>query len=208
MKFTPMDSLPIDPCVYCLVFGRTDSGKSTFALDYATSVLRAHPGSACLVFAHKSKTMRKLVPIADASVSNRVLYRWVNDRFTLIESAARLHEYAEEPLELLIVEDLLDFVHPFQVHGTVALLINAVSVFPGCRLLVTLTPRNETAIAGFRVLMTHFVNTCGEWRKIGALPKSLAKAKEEIAESFPEEAHARDIATSGAGDMITNQRRI
>jgi hypothetical protein len=181
-----MDSLPTDPCVYCLVFGRTDSGKSTFALGYAASVLREKPESACLIFAHKSKTTRKLVAIPDPSISDRVLYRWVNDRFTLIESAARLHEYADQPLELLIVEDLLDFVHPFQAHGTVALLINAVSVFPGCRLLVTLTPRSETAIAGFRVLMTHYVNTCGRWRKIGALPKSLAKAKEEIGEGFPE----------------------
>jgi hypothetical protein len=47
----------------------------------------------------------------------------------LVESASRLHEYANEPLELLIVEDILDFVLPSQVREMLGYLVNAISVF-------------------------------------------------------------------------------
>jgi hypothetical protein len=170
--------LPTDIGLRCLVFGRADRDKSTFAMGYATAVLSKNQNGGCLIFTHRSKTERKIIKVPDEPISDRIYYRWIHDRSSLIESASRLHEYIE-------VEDLLDFVLPSQVQGILAYLINAVSVFPTARLLVTLTPRSDTTIAHFRILMTHYVNTCGESRRIGIFPKSLVKANRELRQDFP-----------------------
>jgi hypothetical protein len=175
-----MQELPTDIGIRALIFGCSNSGKSTYALEYAQAVLSENPSGGCLVFSHRSKSERKLIEVSDVTISDRIYYRWIHDRVSLIESASRLHEYFDEQLELLIVEDLLDFVHPLQAQGALACIANAVSVFPTCRLLVTLTPRSDTAVAHFRILMTHYVNTCGDTRRIGIFPKSLAKANREL----------------------------
>jgi hypothetical protein len=138
-----MEELPTDLGVRALVFGRSDSGKSTFALAYAISVLTENPAGGCLIFARRSKTERKLIEVQDVSISDRIYYRWIQDRVSLVEAACRLHEHANEPLELLIVEDILDFVLPSQVQAMLGYLVNGISVFPTARLVVTLTPRSD-----------------------------------------------------------------
>lgn len=175
-----MEVLPTEPGAKLLVFGRGDSGKSTFAIEYASEVLRNRASGVCLVLAQKTKTERKPVRIDDVSISDRILFKWVHDRVSLIDACSQLHEFAGQPLELLIVEDLGDLLPPGPacISTIVSLLSNAVSVFPGARLLVTLTPKSE--IVGFRFLMTHYVNTCGEKTRISVFPKSLSRANEAI----------------------------
>ena len=175
-----MGDLPTGAGAKLLVFGRGDSGKSTFSIEYAQEVLRERPTGVCVVFAQKTKTERKPVRISDVSISDRILYKWVHDRASLIDACSRLHEFAGQPLELLVVEDLGDLLPPgpAQISTMVSFLSNAISVFPGSRLLVTLTPKSE--IVGFRLLMSHYVNTCGGQRRIARFPKSLSRANEEI----------------------------
>ena len=175
-----MSELPTDPGIKVLIFGRNDSGKSTFAIKYAEEVLSESENGVCIILAQKAKTERKPVQVANEEIAKRILYKWIYDRNSLIDACARIHEYHGQPLELLVVEDICDFLlpGPVQVHAMISLFSNAISVFPGCRLAITLTPKTE--IIGFRMLMTHFVNTCGESYKIGVFPKSLSAASEEI----------------------------
>lgn len=175
-----MEELPTDPGIKALVFGRNDSGKSRYAIQYAKRVLSENEKGACIVLAQKAKTERKPVVVSDQSISDRILYKWIHDRTSLIDACARIHEYHKEPLELLIVEDIGDFPPSGsnQINALISLFSNAISVFPGCRLVVTLTPKTE--IVGFRMFMTHFVNTCGETSRVGVFPKSISGANEEI----------------------------
>lgn len=174
------DELPTEPGVKALVFGRNDSGKSTYAIRYAERVLAENENGVCIVLAQKAKTERKPVRVSDSSISDRILYKWIQDRVSLIDACAKIHEFHGQPLELLIIEDFCDVLAPgsVQVNAAIALFSNAISVFPGCRLVVTLTPKTE--IVGFRMLMTHFVNTCGDSYKVGIFPKSISLANEAI----------------------------
>jgi hypothetical protein len=185
-----MEELPTDPGIRALVFGRNDSGKSTFALDYASIILQENPEAACLVFAPKAKTERKPIHIEDMVITDRILYRWVHDRISLMESIARLHLYLAEPLEVLIVEDILDLVHPSQVHPIIGQIISSLSVFPICRLVITTTLRSEVYLSHFRLSMTHYVNIFSGGRRIGVFPKSLKKCNDEIRSFVPESGDA------------------
>jgi hypothetical protein len=180
-----MGELPTDSPIRALVFGRGDSGKSTFALSYAAAVLRENPEGACLIFASKGKAERKLVIVDDMSISDRILYRWVHDHVSLVQSAARLHLHLNEPLELLIIEDLLDFVNSASVHSVLAIIMNAISVFPSCRLLVTTGLRTEVFLSHFRLSMTHYVNTFPGGPRVEEFPKSLKECREQIRAFLP-----------------------
>jgi hypothetical protein len=171
-----------DPAVHALVFGRSDSGKSLFAMKYASAVLRQNPDSVCLVLGMRPKAARKLIRIEDQSIADRILHHWITDKVSLLEACSSLHKFQDEPLELLIVEDILDYVRSYQVHAAIAHIKNAISVWPGCRLLVTMTPRKETAIGSFRVSMSHFVSTWLGSTRIGKFDKSLRKTNKEIIE--------------------------
>ncbi|OHT07515.1 hypothetical protein TRFO_05130 [Tritrichomonas foetus] len=190
-----MHSLPNDPCIKCLVFGKSDSGKTTFVYDYATSILNEYSDSLCLIIARKSKAERKLVDDSiihnnsnndSISCFDRILYKWATDQISLIQIASGLHIYQDQPLELLVVEDLLEFVPAIHANAMISLFLNAISVFPTCRFIITMTPKKEANIVNFRLAMTHYVNTYtdsgdgGFSRRIGAFPKNLAKATEEI----------------------------
>lgn len=176
-----MNELPKDECIKCLVFGKSDSGKTTFVYEYATSLLSEKKDGLCLIIARRTKAERKLVDCGDCPFLNRILYKWASDSISLIKIASCLHFFKDKELELLVIEDILEFVSPRQANCIISLFLNAISIFPGCRLIVTMTPR-DVNISYFRLNMTHFVNTYNNSRKIGIFPTSKIKAEEEIKE--------------------------
>ena len=177
-----MESLPNDPNIKCLVFGKSDSGKTRFVYEYATSILSDNPDAVCLIIARKSKAERKLVDCGDCPYLNRILYKWATDPISLIQIASCLHTYMDQELRLLVIEDILEFVSSSQANAIISFVFNGITVFPSCRFIVTMTPKKESNICNFRLSMTHFVNTFNGTRKIGEFPKSIAKAEREIHE--------------------------
>lgn len=181
-----MEFLPLDPFVRCLVFGRADSGKSTFAQEYCVSVLESEPESVVLYLATKTKVERKALPRTNESIGKRILYKWVHDKMSLLQAISELHLHTSQPLTLLVVEDIQEFFASSQmttgrqIFPMIACICNAIACFPGCRLLVTLTPRQETPISDFRCFMTHYVNICADNRTIRDFKRNSAKSNEEI----------------------------
>lgn len=175
-----MEELLQYPSIKCLVFGKTDSGKTSFVYEYATKLLSELKDGICLIVARRSKAERKLVECGDCPYLNRILYKWATDSVSLIQIASRLHLFQDQELELLVVEDILEFVSPQQANFIISLFLNALTVFPNCRFIVTMTPKKDVRISNLRIPMTHYVNTYSDSRKIGVFPKSKAKAEREI----------------------------
>ncbi|KAH0791174.1 hypothetical protein GPJ56_004913 [Histomonas meleagridis] len=179
-----METLPTDPSTRGLVFGLADSGKTTFSFEYAEAILKENPESVCLILAQKPKSKRKPIKLEFDETFDRMLFKWITDRASLLFTISQLHLHIEQPLELVIVEDILEVANTSQAQALIANLINALSVFPGCRLLVTMTPKPDSNISLFRHFFTHYVNTCGENRHFGRFYKCVHKAKYELETSL------------------------
>ena len=179
MKFTfSMCALPVDSKVRCIVFGKSGSGKTRFALNYASQVLLSsdNDDSIALVIARRSKAERKPPPAELGGVLSRIFYKWADDDISLIKIASNLHVFSDKPLALLIVEDILEFVPVRAANAAISLFLNALEAFKNCRFIVTMTPRQEANIVNFRRSMTHYANTYSDAVKVGVFPKNLAKA--------------------------------
>lgn len=175
-----MEVLPTDPYIKCLVFGKSDSGKTTFVYEYATSLLTEKKDGICLIIARKTKAERKLVDCGDCPCLNRILYKWATDVISLIQIASRLHLFLDRELELLVIEDILEYVSPYHANCIISTFLNAISKFKDCRFIVTMTPQRNVNISYFRCSMNYYVNTFNNSRKIGIFPKSLKKAEDEM----------------------------
>ena len=153
-----------DEIIKCLVFGQDNSGKTSFAIEHTSDLLRDNPESIALIVARKTKTERKIPTISD-DLSNRFYFKWAEDRVSLMKILCNLHLYFQKPLISLIVEDIQTYVEREQLFPIIALILNSISCFPQIHLLVTYTPTTaDTNIANFRLLFTHFINTCRERR--------------------------------------------
>ena len=166
--------------IKCLVFGQAESGKTSFAIEYTSDLLRDNPDSIALIIARKTKTERKIPEIPE-DLLNRFYFKWAEDRVSLLSILCKLHLYSHKPLIALIVEDIQTFVSHDQIFPIIALLLNSMSCFPQTHLLVTYTPiASDTIIVNFRLLFTHFVNTCKERRYTGHFHKNPQLTREEL----------------------------
>lgn len=182
LHFSMMRSLPFDTSIRCLVFGKADSGKTRFIYYYATKLLTDNEG-VCLIITRKTKAERKLVLNDNDSCLDRILYKWVTELVSLINVASSLHLFTDQNLQLLVIEDLLELIPVSQVNFVVSLFLNALTVFPQCRFIVTITPRKEFYIGMLRLYMTHYVNTLDDTYRIGLFPTNIKKAKIAINET-------------------------
>lgn len=179
--------IPTSPSVRCVVFGPSDSGKTSFVMRYATSVLLENPDALCLIFARREKALRKGTA-ADAlsaeqrSALDRVCFKWVFGKNSLLVALSELHLHHRAPLCLLVIEDLLDIVSPHQCSAVVAHLANAASVFADCRIAVTLTPRLDLCLSGLRLFMTHYVCTSSDGPMSGKFRKNSQKLEAEMSD--------------------------
>lgn len=184
-----LEEIPTTPSTRCVVFGPSDSGKTTFIMKYAISVLQENPDSVCLIFARKEKMMRKYfntekLDEQQLKTLNRLLFKWVSDKNSLLINISELHLYYKEPISLVIIEDLLEIVNQYQYQAIIAHLMNAVETFKGCRIAVTLTPKHSVNILSFRYFMTHYVNTFYDKVSFGAFKKNSRKSELEMEDSL------------------------
>ena len=169
-----------DEVIKCLVFGNVDSGKTSFVIEHTSELLRGNPDSIALIIARKTKTERKIPEIPE-DLLNRFYFKWAENRVSLIQVLCNLHVYSQKPLISLIIEDIQTYVGREQIFPIIALILNSISTFPLVHLLVTYTPMSsDTNIFNFRLLFTHFINTCRERRYAGHFHKNPQLTLEEL----------------------------
>lgn len=151
-----MDCSP-SPGEHILICGKPKSGKTTRAFKLAASILVEEPDSYCLVLTNKAKFLRRKPEIpSEDEIEDRILFKWFTNMSSLLKITSERHLYTDVRISCVIVEDIYNTIPAKHSINVIAQIINAFSVFEGCRIIITSILRTDEQLRSFRLLMSRF----------------------------------------------------